>query len=183
MSYLNTIDVGGLCPSHLLSDWQKLQKVRGTPESSPEIDAGIKLSRRVLTCCWTSVVSVLGAPLGEKSYLGSTSTLSRLVARRSRQKHRQKLREDIITASLEGLHKVSYYYFLLFICFLCFILSFIQKQILYIMFGIININCFRQQVWVIHWKCKQEAVQFLPYFLLRLVKYREVGCQLLMLYL
>lgn len=99
-------DVGGLCPSQLLSDWQKLQKVHGTPESSAEAEAGIKLSRRVLTCCWDSVVSVLGAPLGEKPHLGGTSALSRLVARRAKQKYRQKIRDDIITASLEGLHKV-----------------------------------------------------------------------------
>lgn len=80
--------------------------MRGTPDSSPEIEAGIKLSRRVVTCCWTSVVAVLGAPLSEKTHLGNSSALSRFVARRSRQKYRQKLREDIITACLEGLHKV-----------------------------------------------------------------------------
>lgn len=102
------VDVGGLCPSQLLSDWQKLQKVHGTPEKTPEVEAGIKLSRRVLTCCWGSVVSVLGGPLGEKPHLGSTtSALGRLVVRRSRQKYRQRIRDDVITASLEGLHKVS----------------------------------------------------------------------------
>ncbi|XP_063904392.1 brefeldin A-inhibited guanine nucleotide-exchange protein 3 isoform X1 [Zophobas morio] len=100
-------DVGGLCPSQLLSDWQKLQKVHGTPDSSPEVDAGIKLSRRVLTCCWASVVSVLGTPLGEKTNFTGTSALSRLVARRARQKHRQRVRDDIITACLEGLHKAA----------------------------------------------------------------------------
>ncbi|CAH0563479.1 unnamed protein product [Brassicogethes aeneus] len=100
-------DVGGLCPSQLLTDWQKLQKVTGTPDSSPEIEAGIRLSRRVLTCCWTSVVSVLGAPLGEPPRATGTSTLSRLVARRARQKNRQRIRDDIITASLEGLHKAA----------------------------------------------------------------------------
>lgn len=99
-------DVGGLCSSQLLTDWQKLQKVSGTLDSTPEIEAGIKLSRRVLTCCWTSVVSVLGTPLGEKPHLGGTSALSRLVARRARQKYRQRIRDDIITACLEGLHKV-----------------------------------------------------------------------------
>ncbi|KAG5876373.1 hypothetical protein JTB14_032185 [Gonioctena quinquepunctata] len=100
-------DVGGLCSTQLLSDWQKLQKVHGSPDTSPEVEAGIKLSRRVLTCCWTSVVSVLGLPLGEVPYSSGTSALSRLVARRARQKYRQKLREDIITASLEGLHKAA----------------------------------------------------------------------------
>ncbi|XP_076275954.1 brefeldin A-inhibited guanine nucleotide-exchange protein 3 [Rhynchophorus ferrugineus] len=100
-------DVGGLSPSQLLTDWQKLQKVHGTPDTSPEIEAGVKLSRRVLTCCWSSVVSVLGTPLREKSHLNGTSALSRLVARRARQKHKQKLKDDIITASLEGLHKAA----------------------------------------------------------------------------
>lgn len=98
--------MGGFGQSQYLSEWQKLQKVHGTPENSPEVEAGIKLSRRVLTCCWSSVVSVLGTPLGEKPPLDGSSAISRLVARRARQKCRQRMREDIITASLEGLHKV-----------------------------------------------------------------------------
>lgn len=100
-------DVGGLCSSQMLTDWQKLQKVRGTPETSPEVEAGIKLSRRVFTCCWSSVVSVLGLPLGDKAAIsGTASALSRLVARRARQKMRQRMRDEIVTASLEALHKV-----------------------------------------------------------------------------
>lgn len=101
-------DVGGLCTNQFLSDWQRLEKVRGTPESTPECDAGIKLSRRVLTCCWSSVVSVLGIALQEVPPAGSTaSALGRLVARRARQKYRQRMKDDVITASLEGLHKVN----------------------------------------------------------------------------
>ncbi|CAH1154462.1 unnamed protein product, partial [Phaedon cochleariae] len=100
-------DVGGLCPTQLLSDWQKLQKVHGTQETSPETEAGIKLSRRVLTCCWSSVVAVLGTPLGEKPNSSGTSALGRLVARKSRQKHRQKMLDDIMTVSLEGLQKAA----------------------------------------------------------------------------
>ncbi|KAK4874079.1 hypothetical protein RN001_013439 [Aquatica leii] len=102
------IDVGGLCPTQLLTDWQKLQRVRGVPDVSQEIEAGVKLSRRVLTCCWSSVVSVLGLALGEKSLTGGgSSALSRLVARRSKQKFRQRIRDDVITACLEGLHKAA----------------------------------------------------------------------------
>ncbi|KRT82857.1 hypothetical protein AMK59_4792, partial [Oryctes borbonicus] len=101
-------DVGGFGSSQLLTDWQKLQKVHGIPDNSPEIEAGIKLSRRVLTCCWASVISVLGGALGEKPYQGTgTSAISRLVARRSRQRYKQRLRDDVITASLEGLHKAA----------------------------------------------------------------------------
>ncbi|KAB0792866.1 hypothetical protein PPYR_14825 [Photinus pyralis] len=102
------VDVGGLCPTQLLTDWQKLQRVRGVPDISAEVEAGIKLSRRVLTCCWTSVVSVLGLALGEKSLSsGGASALSRLVARRSKQKFRQRIKDDVITACLEGLHKAA----------------------------------------------------------------------------
>lgn len=101
--------MGGFGSSQLLTDWQKLQKVHGLPENSPEIEAGIKLSRRVLTCCWASVISVLGGALGEKPHLASsTSAISRLVVRRSRQRYKQRLRDDVITASLEGLHKVTF---------------------------------------------------------------------------
>lgn len=103
--------MGGLSTSQLLTEWQKLQKIHGTLEAPPEVEAGIKLSRRVLTCCWGSVVTVLGAPLGESSQLSSSaSTLSRLVARRSRQKHKQRIRDDVITACLDGLHKVRVTY-------------------------------------------------------------------------
>lgn len=52
-------------------------------------------------------MSVLGAPLGEKPHLEGSSALSRLVARRARQKFRQRMRDDIITASLESLHKAA----------------------------------------------------------------------------
>nr|XP_022917000.1 brefeldin A-inhibited guanine nucleotide-exchange protein 3 [Onthophagus taurus] len=100
-------DVGGLCPSQLLTDWQKLQKVHGHQENSPEVEAGVKLSRRVLTCCWGSVVSVLGSVVETSHITGTSSAITRLVARRSRQKYRQRLRDDIITASLEGLHKAA----------------------------------------------------------------------------
>ncbi|KAF5302593.1 hypothetical protein FQA39_LY10211 [Lamprigera yunnana] len=102
------IDVGGLCPTQLLTDWQKLQRVKGVPDVTQETEAGIKLSRRVLTCCWSSVISVLGLALGEKSLSGDgTSTLSRLVARKSKQKFRQRIKDDVISACLEGLHKAA----------------------------------------------------------------------------
>ncbi|CAG9864816.1 unnamed protein product [Phyllotreta striolata] len=121
------IDIGGLCPTQLLTDWQKLQKLHVTSSSSSyseggsnsqETEAGVKLSRRVLTCCWASVVSVLGLPLGDgtvfhnnnnNNYNGgaTTSALARLVGRRARQKYKQKMRDDVITTSLEGLHKAA----------------------------------------------------------------------------
>ncbi|XP_057667053.1 brefeldin A-inhibited guanine nucleotide-exchange protein 3 isoform X2 [Diorhabda carinulata] len=100
-------DIGGLSVSQLLSDWQKLQRLHISTDTSPEIEAGIKLSRRVLTCCWASVISVLGLPLSETTCPNGTSALSRLVARRARQKYKQKMRDDVITTCLEGLHKAA----------------------------------------------------------------------------
>uniref|UniRef100_A0A6P7F2C8 Brefeldin A-inhibited guanine nucleotide-exchange protein 3 isoform X1 n=2 Tax=Diabrotica virgifera virgifera TaxID=50390 RepID=A0A6P7F2C8_DIAVI len=101
-------DIGGLSVSQLLTDWQKLQRVQVSTETNPEIEAGIKLSRRILTCCWTSVISVLGLPLAENTNsTGTPSALSILVARRARLKHRQKLKDEITSSCLEGLHKVA----------------------------------------------------------------------------
>ncbi|KAI4456589.1 guanyl-nucleotide exchange factor [Holotrichia oblita] len=63
------VDVGGFGTSQLLTDWQKLQKVHGLPENSPEIEAGIKLSRRAASLSNTlklqsrssSILSLLSA--------------------------------------------------------------------------------------------------------------------------
>lgn len=108
-------DVGGLGSNQLLTDWQKLERVQCTStEPSAEMEAGIKLARRVLTCCWDSMVTVLSGALDETpantSNIGDkASTLGLLLPRRAkRMQYKKKIRDNLVTSSLEGLHKVIY---------------------------------------------------------------------------
>lgn len=104
--------------NQLLSDWQKLERVHCSPtEPSVETEAGIKLARRVLTCCWDSMVMVLSGALEETpanaSNIGDkASTLGLLLPRRAkRMQYKKKIRDNLVTSSLEGLHKVSLFIF------------------------------------------------------------------------
>lgn len=108
------IDVGGLSSNQLLTDWQKLERVHSSPiEPSVEVEAGVKLSRRVLTCCWDSMVMVLSAALEETpntvANIGDkASTLRLLLPRRAkRMQYKKKIRDNLVTSSLDGLHKVE----------------------------------------------------------------------------
>jgi brefeldin A-inhibited guanine nucleotide-exchange protein 3 len=69
--------------------------------------AGVKLSRRVLSCCWDSMLSVLSAGLGDpRGQLGVTSSLALLLGSEgAREEHRRA--RDSIVASLEGLQKAA----------------------------------------------------------------------------
>lgn len=101
-------DAAGIGPTQMLSDWQRLQSVGGIHiESNARRDAANKLARRLLTCCWESMVAVLSAGLGDVS----NSTKSRLVAMSQKTlklKKRQNLGgEALFALSLEGLHAAA----------------------------------------------------------------------------
>ncbi|XP_067003777.2 brefeldin A-inhibited guanine nucleotide-exchange protein 3 [Anabrus simplex] len=91
----------------LLSDCQRLEKAAAHNEVTAEVDAGVKLSRRILSCCWDSMLSVLSVMLGEHSAsLGVTSSLALLLGSEgAREEHRRA--RDSVVASLEGLHKAA----------------------------------------------------------------------------
>lgn len=58
-------DAGGLGATQMLSDWQRLQSVARLQADRDERQiAGKKLARRVLTCCWESMVTVLSVGMG-----------------------------------------------------------------------------------------------------------------------
>lgn len=101
-------DASGIGPTQMLSDWQWLQTVGGAPiESNARRDAASKLARRLLTCCWDSMVSVLSAGLGDVAH----STKNRLVAM-SQKTLKIKRRpnasgEALFALSLEGLHAAA----------------------------------------------------------------------------
>ncbi|XP_055681936.1 brefeldin A-inhibited guanine nucleotide-exchange protein 3 isoform X2 [Lutzomyia longipalpis] len=101
-------DAGGWGHTQMLSDWQRLQTVaKVQPEISERQMAAKKLARRLLTCCWDSMVTVLTAGLGDIEDMKS----SRLVALskktlRTRRKQRND-GETLYATSLEGLHAAA----------------------------------------------------------------------------
>ncbi|XP_076031300.1 brefeldin A-inhibited guanine nucleotide-exchange protein 3 isoform X2 [Oratosquilla oratoria] len=52
--------------SQFLSDHRRLEKAASNVTHSAEVLAGMKLARRILTCCWESVVAILGVVIGNK---------------------------------------------------------------------------------------------------------------------
>lgn len=98
------IDVDGISGSQrggqLLSDYRRLEKAQlSHSEPTPEADAGAKLSRRVLTCCWTSMITVLTAGLNPVKEETNKGILNRDNGRRG-------VRDTVVLA-LEGLHKAA----------------------------------------------------------------------------
>ncbi|XP_043482060.1 brefeldin A-inhibited guanine nucleotide-exchange protein 3 isoform X2 [Leptopilina heterotoma] len=98
------IDVDGIsgCQrgGQFLSDFRRLERAQlSRSEPTSEAEAGAKLSRRVLTCCWDSMVAVLATglnPCKEESGKGilNKDGGSRCV-------------KDTIILALEGLHKAA----------------------------------------------------------------------------
>lgn len=80
----------------LLSDYIRLEKAQlSRSEPTPEAEAGAKLSRRVLTCCWGSMMTVLTTGLNPPKEQNNKGILSRNGVR------------DTVVLSLEGLHKAA----------------------------------------------------------------------------
>lgn len=84
----------------LLSDYIRLERVQlSRSEPTPEEEAGAKLSRRVLTCCWGSMMTVLTMGLNPPKEETNKSILNRDGGKRG-------VRDTVVLA-LEGLHKAA----------------------------------------------------------------------------
>ncbi|XP_066597342.1 brefeldin A-inhibited guanine nucleotide-exchange protein 3 [Prorops nasuta] len=84
----------------LLLDYIRLEKAQlSRTESTPESEAGAKLSRRVLTCCWNSMMIVLSTGLNPPKEDNNKGLINRDGGRRG-------IRETVVLA-LEGLHKAA----------------------------------------------------------------------------
>ncbi|XP_076655707.1 brefeldin A-inhibited guanine nucleotide-exchange protein 3 isoform X1 [Halictus rubicundus] len=97
-------DVDGIPGSQrggqLLSDYIRLEKAQlSRSEPTPEAEAGAKLSRRVLTCCWGSMMTVLTTGLNPPKEENNKGILNRDGGRRGIR--------DTVVLSLEGLHKAA----------------------------------------------------------------------------
>ncbi|XP_071438715.1 brefeldin A-inhibited guanine nucleotide-exchange protein 3 [Hetaerina americana] len=90
----------------LLSDYQRLERATCHLDTSLEIEAGLKLSRRVLTCCWDSMYIVLSSLLSESGQLGVTASIGLLLGTEMARDENRRARDAIVT-SLEGLQKAA----------------------------------------------------------------------------
>lgn len=101
-------DAAGIGATQMLSDWQRLQSVGNVQiETNERSEAAKKLARRLLTCCWTSMVAVLSCGLGDIN----SSPKNKLVAMSQKTlklKKRQNVGgEALFALSLEGLHAAA----------------------------------------------------------------------------
>jgi len=102
--FLRFIDVDGIPGSQrggqLLSDYIRLERAQlSRSEPTPEAEAGARLSRRVLTCCWGSMMMVLTTGLNPPKEETNKGILNRDGGRRG-------IRDTVVLA-LEGLHKAA----------------------------------------------------------------------------
>lgn len=111
-------DAGGFGRTQMLSDWQHLQSVCEPPTSDDTLhvarrEAAKKLARRMLTCCWDSMVAILSAGLGDAGGRSAGhSAKDRLVAlsqKTLKLKGRREIGdgEALFALSLDGLHAAA----------------------------------------------------------------------------
>ncbi|RZF38153.1 hypothetical protein LSTR_LSTR005514 [Laodelphax striatellus] len=87
----------------LLTDFQRLERATSRNEMSQEVEAGVKLSRRVLTCCWDSMLAVLSAPMCMSSKRSNAAGLPLL----NSEAVKESLRRDAVVNSLEALQRAA----------------------------------------------------------------------------
>lgn len=113
-------DAGGLANTQMLSEWQRLQtatvKHSDDEQHDKRREAAKKLCRRLLTCCWDSMVIVLSSGLGD---LQSTAS-NKLVALskrtlRVKAKTNKSNGEALYAMCLDGLHSVRTSHHLIYI--------------------------------------------------------------------
>ncbi|GIY54583.1 brefeldin A-inhibited guanine nucleotide-exchange protein 3 [Caerostris extrusa] len=82
----NLSDVDGLGNSlpgsQQLSDFRRLEKAVINNQSSPHVEAGRKFSRRILTCCWETVMEVSSVLLNGTNSCGISSTVGFYLAQK-----------------------------------------------------------------------------------------------------
>ncbi|XP_059048707.1 brefeldin A-inhibited guanine nucleotide-exchange protein 3 [Achroia grisella] len=103
-------DLGGLDPSPVMSDWQRLKEVSmlyNNTNDSPEHQASFRWARRILTCIWDSMVTVLSVPLTE--YRNKKQKLHGMLTKKINTfgKRKRIAWEGLTIQCLEGLHKAA----------------------------------------------------------------------------
>ncbi|XP_049875804.1 brefeldin A-inhibited guanine nucleotide-exchange protein 3 [Pectinophora gossypiella] len=103
-------DMGGLDQSPVMSDWQKLKEVSmlyNTADETPQYQASLRWARRILTCIWESMVTVLSVPL--MGYRDKKQKLHGIISKKINTfgKRKRKAWEGLTIQCLEGLHKAA----------------------------------------------------------------------------
>jgi brefeldin A-inhibited guanine nucleotide-exchange protein 3 len=101
-------DSSGIGATQFLSEWERLQSVAKIHKDiSDHQFAAKKIARRLLTCSWESIVTVLSAGLGDSEAVVNSklANLSKKTMRNNKQKNK-KHGEALFALSLEGLHAV-----------------------------------------------------------------------------
>ncbi|XP_071040403.1 brefeldin A-inhibited guanine nucleotide-exchange protein 3 [Parasteatoda tepidariorum] len=106
----NISDIDGLGDSlpgtQQLADYRRLEKAVVNNQISPNIEAGKKFSRRILTCCWETILEVLSVLLNGTNSCGISSTLGFLLGTEgAKEEHRRT--KDAIADSLDGLQRAA----------------------------------------------------------------------------
>ncbi|KAJ0174537.1 hypothetical protein K1T71_009645 [Dendrolimus kikuchii] len=103
-------DLGGLNQSPVMSDWQKLKEVSmlySNTNDSPQYQASLRWARRILTCIWDSMVTVLSVPL--TGYRNKKHKLQGIITKKINTfgKRKRIAWEGLTIQCLEGLHKAA----------------------------------------------------------------------------
>lgn len=104
------VDLDGLGSSEqksqLLSDHRRLEKAAANITHTPQVLAGMKLCRRIVTCCWESVVGVLGAVLGGVGGGGLTGPLRHLLGGEGAREESRRA-QDLLAQCLNALQSAA----------------------------------------------------------------------------
>ncbi|CAH2043984.1 unnamed protein product, partial [Iphiclides podalirius] len=103
-------DLGGLDQNPVMSDWQRLKEVSrlyNHSDDSPQQQASLRWARRILTCIWDSMVTVLSVPL--TGYRNRKHKLQGIISKKINTfgKRKRVAWEGLTIQCLEGLHKAA----------------------------------------------------------------------------
>ncbi|XP_012550641.1 brefeldin A-inhibited guanine nucleotide-exchange protein 3 isoform X1 [Bombyx mori] len=103
-------DLGGLDQSPVMSDWQKLKEasmLHNNTNDTPQHQSSLRWARRILTCVWDSMVTVLSVPL--TGYMNKKERLHRIISKKINTfgKRKRIAWEGLTIQCLEGLHKAA----------------------------------------------------------------------------
>ncbi|KAI8439609.1 hypothetical protein MSG28_013335 [Choristoneura fumiferana] len=103
-------DLGGLDQNPVMSDWQKLKEVSMVYSSlndSTQHQASLRWARRILTCIWDSMVTVLSVPL--TGYRNRKQKFNVIISKKINTfgKRKRSAWEGLTIQCLEGLHKAA----------------------------------------------------------------------------
>ncbi|XP_063537012.1 brefeldin A-inhibited guanine nucleotide-exchange protein 3 [Cydia strobilella] len=103
-------DLGGLDQNPVMSDWQKLKEVSmmyNNTNDSTQHQASLRWARRILTCIWDSMVTVLSVPL--TGYRNRKQKLNVIISKKINAfgKRKRIAWEGLTIQCLEGLHKAA----------------------------------------------------------------------------